>query len=63
MKGLNMKALVIGGTVITSKSQARSLLKRLEKLFDANRSYEVALVIDDYTERLINAGFLTWDEI
>ena len=58
-----MKALVIGGTVITSKSQARSFLKRLETLFDANRSYEMALVIDDYTKKLVNAGFLTWEEI
>lgn len=57
-----MKAIVIAGTVITNKGQAINLLKRLNRYFDGDRSYEMAIALDDYTERLVNAGFLTWEE-
>ena len=58
-----MKSIVISGTVITNKRQAISLIERLNKMFLQSKSYELALVIDDYTERLVNAGFLTWNEV
>lgn len=59
-----MKSLIIGGTVITSKKQAIAFLARAEKfLFEKNGlSYETILALDNYQERLVNAGFLTWDE-
>lgn len=57
-----MKALMIANTVITNKTQAINLIKRLNGYFDTDKSYSMALVIDDYTERLVNAGFLTWEE-
>ena len=58
-----MKAISICGTVITNKRQAISLIERLNKMFLESKSYEMAFVIDDYTERLVDAGFLTWDEV
>lgn len=58
-----MKSIVISGTVITNKRQAINLIERLNKMFLQSKSYELALVIDDYTERLVNAGFLTWNEV
>lgn len=57
-----MKALLIANTVITTKAQAISLIKRLNSYFLEDKSYEMALVIDDYTERLVKAGFITWEE-
>lgn len=55
-----MKAIVIASTVIANKQQALSLVRRLNGYFDG--TYEMSLVIDDYIERLVNAGFLTWEE-
>lgn len=57
-----MKALVIAGTVITNKKQALNLIKRLNALFLEDKSFEMAIVIDDYTERLVAAGFIDWEE-
>lgn len=58
-----MKALIIAGTVITTKEQAKNLVKRLNNYFLEDMSVEMAFVIDDYTNRLVEAGFLTWEEI
>ena len=57
-----MKSLLIANTVITTKAQAKDLLVKLNSLFLEDKSYSMALVIDDYTERLVSAGFLTWEE-
>ncbi len=57
-----MKSLLIAGTVITTKEQAQNLIRKLNLRFLEDKCYEMATVIDDYTERLISAGFLTWDE-
>ena len=58
-----MKALLIANTVITNRAQALNLVARLNKYFEEDRSIAMALVIDDYTERLVNAGFITWDDV
>lgn len=57
-----MKTLLIANTVITTKEQAKELLARLNSYFLESKSYEMALAIDNYTERLVAAGFLTWEE-
>jgi len=58
-----MKAITICSTVICNRRQALNLLARLNKYFESDKSYAMALVIDDYTERLVNAGFITWDDV
>ena len=58
-----MKAIVIASTVITNKAQALNLITRLNKHFESDKSFEMALVIDDYTERLVNAGFISWADV
>ena len=57
-----MKSLLIAGAVITTRQQAIRLIKKLNQQFVSDKCYEMALVIDDYTEKLVIAGFLTWDE-
>ena len=58
-----MKAIMIANTVITNRQQALNLVSRLSKHFETDKSYEMALVIDDYTERLVSAGFIDWDDV
>ena len=58
-----MKHIMIANTVITNRQQALNLVSRLNKLFETDKSYEMALVIDDYTERLVSAGFITWCDV
>lgn len=58
-----MKTLMIANTVICNKTQALNLLGRLNKYFEDDKSYAMAAVIDDYTERLVNAGFIDWDDV
>lgn len=58
-----MKAIMIANTVITNRQQALNLVSSLNKHFETDKSYEMALVIDDYTERLVNAGFISWDDV
>ena len=60
-EGKTMKSIVIAGTVITNKAQATSLVARINSYVDFN-SWEAALAADQMVERLINAGFLTWEE-
>ena len=57
-----MKSLLIANTVIATKQQAKDLIRKLNSYFEESRCIEMALVIDDYTEKLVNAGFLTWEE-
>lgn len=57
-----MKSLLIANTVITTKEQAKNLVKRLNSYFMEDTSYEMSLVIDEMTEKLVNDGFLTWEE-
>ena len=57
-----MKSLLIANTVIANKEQAKSLIKRLNSYFCEDKNIEMALAIDDYTERIVNAGFLTCEE-
>lgn len=58
-----MKSLLIANTVITNKEQAKCLVKKLNHYFEGKKSYETAFVIDELTERLVDAGFLTWEEV
>lgn len=58
-----MKSLLIANTVITNKEQAKRLVKKLNQCFDESKSYEMAFVVDELTERLVNVGFLTWEEV
>lgn len=58
-----MKTLIIAGTVITNRAQALNLVKRLNKYFETDKSIEMALALDRYTEQLVNAGFITWSDI
>ena len=60
-EGKTMKSIVIAGTVITNKAQATSLVARINSYVDFN-SWEAALAADQMVERLVNAGFLTWEE-
>lgn len=57
-----MKTIIIAGTVITNKAQALNLLNRLNKYFESDKSIEMALAIDGYTEQLVTAGFITWND-
>lgn len=57
-----MKALLVANTVITTKEQAKNLIKRLNSLFLEDTSIGMTLAIDDYTERLVSAGFLSWED-
>ena len=61
-KELDMKALSIANTIITTKQQAVNLIKKLNQYFEDNINIEMALAVDNYTEQIVNAGFLTWEE-
>lgn len=56
-----MKSLLIAGTVITNKEQARNLVTRVNTLFDG--SMESSVAIYDIENQLVNAGFITWEEV
>jgi hypothetical protein len=55
-----MKSIIICNTVITSKAQAMNLVRWLNSQFD--NTVESAIAIDELTERLVNAGFITWQD-
>ena len=55
-----MKSIIICNTVITSKEQAMNLVRWLNSQFD--KTVESAIAIDELTERLVNAGFITWQD-
>lgn len=55
-----MKSIIICNTVITSKAQAMNLVRWLNSQFD--KTVESAIAIDELTERLVNAGFITWQD-
>lgn len=55
-----MKSIIICNTVITSKAQAMNLVQWLNSQFD--NTVESAIAIDELTERLVNAGFITWQD-
>ncbi len=56
-----MKPLFILGTFITNKESARSLVSRLYRRFDGTMESSVA--IGEVETQIVNAGFLTWDEV
>lgn len=56
-----MKPLFILGTFITNKESARSLVNRLYSHFDGTMESSVA--IGEVETQIVNAGFLTWDEV
>lgn len=56
-----MKPLFILGTFITNKESARSLVNRLYSRFDGTMESSVA--IGEVESQIVNAGFLTWDEV
>lgn len=57
-----MKSIIIGGTVIANKSSAINFITRINNLIPLD-GYEAAAVLTDYEERLVNAGFVTWEEV
>lgn len=59
-----MKSLLIGGTVITNKSHAMDFIARTEKFLNEKYgfTFEAVLAMDSYKEKLVSAGFLTWEE-
>lgn len=56
-----MKSLLILGTVITNKEQAKNLVNRVNNLFDCTMESSVA--IHEIEEKIVKAGFLTWEEV
>lgn len=56
-----MKSLLICGTVIANKTQAKNLVNRVSKFFDG--SVESSVAISYIEEKIVNAGFLTWEEV
>ena len=56
-----MKSLLICGTIIINKTQAKNLVNRVNKLFDGSMESSVAIL--DIEAQLVNAGFLTWEEV
>ena len=56
-----MKTLVIAGTVIANKETAKNVVKRLNNSLDT-LSYESVLAVDMIIEKIVNTGFLTWEE-
>ncbi len=56
-----MKPLFVLGTFITGKESARRFINRLYSRFDGTMESSVA--IGDIEARIVNAGFLTWDEV
>ena len=55
-----MKTLLILGRIITNKEQAMSLITQLSRL--ADNSMEQSVAILEVEDRLVKAGFLTWDD-
>ena len=58
-----MKIIKVANTLVSNKRQAIKLIKRLNKYFTEDKSYTMAIVVDECSEKLVNAGFLTWEEI
>lgn len=56
-----MNPLFILGTFITNKESARSFVTRLYSRFDG--SMESSVAIGDIETQIVNAGFLSWDEV
>ena len=56
-----MKPLFILGTFITNKESAKNLVTRLYNRFDG--SMESSVAIGEVKSQIVNAGFLTWDEV
>lgn len=57
-----MEPRVILGMTIASKKHAKSVIKWLNLEFAKEPKLEMALLVTDYTERIVSAGFLTWEE-
>lgn len=55
-----MKTLLILGRIITNKEQAMSLIAQLSNIWDG--SIESSVAILEVEDRLVKAGFLTWDD-
>lgn len=55
-----MKALNIVGTVVTSKTAA-GFIMRMARLSD--RDLSGALVLDEIESKVVEAGFLTWEQV
>ena len=56
-----MKSLLILGTIITNKEQAKNLVTRVNTRFDGSMESSVAIL--NIEEQLVKAGFLTWEEV
>lgn len=57
-----MKAINVLGSVVTAQTAA-SYLTRLAKIVYGDLDMGSALVFDDQAERIVSAGFLTWEEV
>lgn len=53
----------VAGTVITNRTQALSLAKRLNYYAMESHSVEGHLACDQMQEKLVTAGLLTWEDI
>lgn len=56
-----MKNLLILGTIITNKEQAKNLVTRVNSRFDGTMESSVA--ISTIEDMLVKAGFLTSEEV
>lgn len=56
-----MKSLLILGTIITNKDQAKSLVNRVNSRFDGSMESSVAIL--NIEDQLVKAGFLSWEEV
>lgn len=55
-------AIKVPGSVVTAKTAA-DYLKRVAAHLLNNISIESALVLNEIEERIVNAGFLTWEQV
>lgn len=55
-------AIAVPGSVVTQKTAA-AYIARLIGYFMNDSSLAMSNVITDAEERIVNAGFMTWDEI
>ncbi len=55
-------AIKVPGSVVT-KQTAPSYYKNIVKMLYEGIDTPGAFVLDEIAERIVNAGFLTWDEV
>ena len=58
-----MKSLLITGTVITEKNAADYLRRMVKRLFIDNMDMAGSIALDMIEDKLVSAGFFTWEQI